>query len=147
MQNNIKAMRFEITNPINMEWDVFRKILFDLRYNTRFFMNKAIQYCWEYEGFSSDYKKEYDTYPNSKTVLKTNFIHNYIYNSMLGKLKKLGESNILNTGNLDFIILPLVTSCLYCIIKGSQKVYIDNLQILGLRLVYHYNIYMSVSCK
>ena len=45
MQNNIKAMRFEITNPIDIEWDVLRKILFDLRYNTRFFMNKAIQYC------------------------------------------------------------------------------------------------------
>ncbi|MGN0595607.1 MAG: RNA-guided endonuclease TnpB family protein, partial [Hominimerdicola sp.] len=48
--------------------DVY-KILWDLQKQTREIKNKSIQYCWEYNNFTSDYYKKYNQYPNEKDTL------------------------------------------------------------------------------
>lgn len=46
------------------------KILWELQQQTREIKNKAIQLCWEWNNFSSDYHKEHGTYPKDKDILK-----------------------------------------------------------------------------
>lgn len=52
-----------------VEYTKVNKILWDLQNQTREIKNKAIQYCWEYSNFSSDYYKQFGEYPKEKEVL------------------------------------------------------------------------------
>ena len=45
------------------------KLLWELQKQTRTIKNKTIQYCWEYQNFSSDYYKEHHAYPSEKEIL------------------------------------------------------------------------------
>lgn len=45
------------------------KLLWELQRQTRTIKNKTIQYCWEYQNFSSDYYKEHHAYPSEKEIL------------------------------------------------------------------------------
>lgn len=97
MQNNIKAMRFEIIKPMEMEWEDFKKILYDLRYETRAVLNKSLQYCWEYEGFSSDYKSKFDNYPKPQDVIGYKMIFGYIYSKISKDFTKPQTSSLSQT--------------------------------------------------
>jgi len=49
-------MRFQIVKLVNL-WDVIGKILREIQRETRTALNKTIQLCWEWQGFSAKYKK------------------------------------------------------------------------------------------
>lgn len=88
-------MKYQIIKPLDCDWSLFGKILRDINYDTRKILNKSIQLCWEYSGFSSNYKKLYGNYPNTKDILKYKGIDGYIYD------KCKTEFNRLNTGNMS----------------------------------------------
>lgn len=46
-----------------MDYKDICHILWDLQRETRDIKNRAVQLCWEWQGFSSDYKKDYDQWP------------------------------------------------------------------------------------
>ena len=45
------------------------KILWELQNETRTIKNKAVQLCWEWLGYSSDYKAQNGDYPKEKEHL------------------------------------------------------------------------------
>lgn len=72
------------------------KILWDLQYQTREIKNKTVQLLWEWNNFSSDYKKQYDIYPNLNDVLKYKSISGYAYNQLKNNYN-LNSSNLITT--------------------------------------------------
>lgn len=52
-----------------VEYNDIRKILWELQKQTREIKNKAIQLCWEYYNFRSDYYKMHQKYPKEKDIL------------------------------------------------------------------------------
>ena len=88
-----KVAKFQIIKPINMDWQTLGKILNELQYETRNVKNKAMQLAWEYQGFSSDYKKEYEKYPSAKEVLKYSGIMGYAYDKLKTEYTKLNSGN------------------------------------------------------
>ena len=69
------------------------KILWTLQNQTRTIKNKTVQLLWEWNNFSSDYKKKYEEYPKTKDILNYVYFYGYAYD----RLKH--ESN-LSTMNL-----------------------------------------------
>lgn len=58
-------------------------LLWDLQRETRMLKNKAIQLCWEWYNFSSDYKKEHGDYPDNETILGyKGGIRSYLYDKL-----------------------------------------------------------------
>ena len=61
-------------------------LLWDLQRETRMLKNKAIQLCWEWYNFSSDYKKEHGDYPDNETILGyKGGIRSYLYDKLKGE--------------------------------------------------------------
>ena len=52
-----------------VDYKKINEILWELQKQTREIKNKAIQYCWEYNNFSSDYYKKFNEYPKEKDIL------------------------------------------------------------------------------
>lgn len=71
--------------------DVY-KILWKLQDETRMLKNKAIQLCWEWNGFSSDYYKKNGSYPKDKDVLNYT-LDGFIYD-------RLKSESSLQSGNV-----------------------------------------------
>ena len=69
------------------------KILWDLQKQTREIKNKAIQLCWEWHGFSSDYNFMMCEYPEDKEILGC-CLTTDIY-------RKIKDSYKINSGNLQ----------------------------------------------
>ena len=46
------------------------RVLWDLQRATREIKNKTIQYCWEWQGFASEYKKQNGEFPKEREFLK-----------------------------------------------------------------------------
>lgn len=89
-----KVMRYQIIKPVDIEWSEFAKVLRDLQYDTRRIMNKAIQLCWEWQGFSSDYKIKNDCYPKIFNHTKYNTIGGYCYNILKDQYSRLNTANL-----------------------------------------------------
>jgi putative transposase len=87
-------MRYQIIYPQDCDWKQFGSVLYNLQRQTRDVYNKTMQLCWEYNGFSSDYKQKFGNYPKPKEILDYT-LSGYCYD----KLKII--SNKLNTGNLS----------------------------------------------
>ena len=51
-------------NGAIVSYQDINKLLWELQKQTRTIKNKTIQYCWEYQNFSSDYYKEHHAYPS-----------------------------------------------------------------------------------
>lgn len=68
------------------------RILWDLQKETRIIKNKAVQLCWEWFNFRSDYKEKYGDYPTAKDILNYT-IDGYIYD-------RLKTDNYIHTSNL-----------------------------------------------
>lgn len=95
--NMNKVMRYQIIKPLTTDWKTFGKILNEIQQETMVTLNKSMQLCWEYSGFSADYKKQYGNYPNTKDILKYSMLHGYCYNYFKECVK-------MNTGNLSTTI-------------------------------------------
>lgn len=98
---NTKVMRFQIIKPLDCEWKLFGHILNELRSKTRYILNKGIQGQWEWDGFSSEYKKLHDNYPNTKEILGysgSQAVRNYV------KLQIKDEIAMFNSSNVDSIL-------------------------------------------
>ena len=63
-------------NPVDYK-EIF-KILFHLQDQTREIKNKTIQYCWEYNNFSSDYYKQNHEYPKEIDILSYKTLGGYV---------------------------------------------------------------------
>lgn len=103
----IKAVKFQIIKPTDMTWGQFGNILYRMQRETRNIMNKAIQLCWEFQGFASDYKAAHGRYPNEKDILtgskgQSYSLRGYIYD-------RLKNNTALYSGNFSQT-LELATS-------------------------------------
>jgi len=87
-------MKYQIIKPIDSDWNTFGKVLRDIQFDTRQIMNKTIQLCWEWHGFSADYKAANEVYPKARDILGYSGIDGYCYD----KLKSVFTKH--NTGNL-----------------------------------------------
>lgn len=94
MAKIIKTMRYQIIKPLSFDWDMFGQVLYKIQHDTRQIMNKTIQFCWEWQGYSSDYKAERGIYPPPRVTLGYSGITGYCYNQL-----KV-EFPLLQTGNL-----------------------------------------------
>ncbi len=68
------------------------KILWTLQNQTRTIKNKTVQLLWEWNNFSSDYKKEHGEYPKEKDILNYSF-GGFAYD-------RLKHESDMNTANL-----------------------------------------------
>lgn len=89
-----KVMKYQIIKPVDCEWDVLGKVLRDLQYDTRQIMNKTIQLCWEWQGFSSDYKLRFEVYPKPREVLGYSGLDGYCYDRLKTVFTKLNTANL-----------------------------------------------------
>ena len=89
----IKIMKFEIIKPLDIDWKNLGSILYELQRETRDMRNKSSQLCWEYMGFSSEYKERYNEYPKTKDVLQYSNMQGYIYNKLKDMYTKGNSGN------------------------------------------------------
>jgi IS605 OrfB family transposase len=95
-----------------VDYQVVNKILWNLQDETRSVKNKAVQLCWEWFHFQSDYKAKYGEYPKDKDVLNYT-LAGYIYN-------RLTIDNHLNTHNIS-ISIPDVCKHFKCDTKEYMR--------------------------
>jgi len=88
-QNMIKVMKYQIIKPIDTDWEMLGNILYNLQKECRTIRNKTSQLCWEYQGFTSDYKEKHSEYPKSKEILGYSNMMGYAYD----KLKYYNKGN------------------------------------------------------
>lgn len=74
-----------------VDYKEVNKILWELQRQTRIIKNKAIQKCWEWYGFTSDYNFFCGSYPKEKDHLGYT-LSSYVYD-------RLKNDSILNSGN------------------------------------------------
>lgn len=89
-----KVMKYQIIKPVDCEWDVLGKVLRDIQYDTRQIMNKTIQLCWEWQGFSSEYKLKFETYPKPREVLGYSGLDGYCYDRLKTVFPRLNTANL-----------------------------------------------------
>ena len=77
-----------------VDYKVVNRILWDLQNETRSVKNKAVQLCWEWFNFQSEYKNKYDEYSKPENILHYKTLDGYINNKL-----KIGNS--LYSGNLS----------------------------------------------
>jgi putative transposase len=92
-----KVMRYQIIKPLNAEWDELGTVLREIQKETRAALNKTIQLCWEYQGFSADYKKKHGEYPKPKEVLGYSSMHGYAYDRLKNEFYKIASGNLAQT--------------------------------------------------
>lgn len=112
-------MKYQIIKPIDSDWNTFGKVLRDIQYDTRQIMNKTIQLCWEWYGFSAEYKAVHEVYPNTREILGYSGIDGYCYD----KLKSIFTKH--NTANLTTSINKAVQrwkTDLKDIISGNKSI-------------------------
>ena len=107
-----KTVRIEILKPLNTDWETLGKILNDVQYETWKILNKSIQFCLNYSGFTKDFYKVFGKYPidskdragyfetkeeremYKKDVFEGKLnIESLIDNSIKHKLKAIGGNN------------------------------------------------------
>ncbi len=88
-----KVTRYQIIKPVDVEWKVFGNVLNQIQRDTRDVKNKAIQLCWEYQGFSSEYKLENGEYPKAKEILNYSDVFGYAYDKFKNTYNKMNSGN------------------------------------------------------
>lgn len=89
-----KVMKYQIIKPDDCEWSVLGKVFRDIQYDTRQIMNKTIQLCWEWQGFSSEYKLRYETFPKTREVLGFSGLDGYCYDRLKTIFPRLHTANL-----------------------------------------------------
>ncbi|MBO6141281.1 MAG: transposase [Ruminococcus sp.] len=83
------------------------KILWELQRQTREIKNKAVQFCWEWNGFSSEYNNLFGEYPKDKDYLKNKsegkpiVLRSFVYDRLKSDYY-LNSSNLSTTTSLAF---------------------------------------------
>ncbi|KJE26337.1 hypothetical protein LG52_2467 [Geobacillus kaustophilus] len=72
-------------------------VLREIQKETRIALNKTIQLCWEYQGFSADYKQIHGQYPKPKDILGYTSMHGYAYNRLKNEFSKIASANLAQT--------------------------------------------------
>lgn len=135
---NAKIMKYQIIKPTNESWDVFGKVLNNLRNESRSFLNRIIQMNWEYSNFSSDYRDKYDKYPKDKDIFGIT-LAGYIYRDISSKNKYYNTRNL---SQLQSEAMSKWKTLYKDILKGDVSVpsykkdvpiYIHNKSITGLK--------------
>lgn len=93
-----KIMKYQIIKPLNIDWDTFGNILFNLRKESRQVKNRAIAIYHEWVLYSMTYYDEYgkwpkvsDVYPSYKTA------DGYIYNELKNEMGHMLSNNFITT--------------------------------------------------
>ncbi|MFC7439569.1 RNA-guided endonuclease InsQ/TnpB family protein [Laceyella putida] len=97
MAKHTKVMRYRIIKPKEDSWDVFGKVLRELQRETRTALNKTIQLCWEWQGFSAEYKEQHGVAPKKKDVLGYTNLQGYAYNRIKDEFNTIGSGNLAQT--------------------------------------------------
>lgn len=82
-----------------VDYKTVNKMLWDLQKETQCIKNKAVQLCWEWFTFQSDYKEKYGTYPKDKDILHYT-LNGYVYD-------RLKELSSLQAGNLSTSLIDV----------------------------------------
>lgn len=77
-----------------VDYKAVNRILWDLQDETRAVKNKAVQLCWEWFNFQSEYKNRHGEYPKPENILHYKILDGYINNKL-----KIGNS--LHSSNLS----------------------------------------------
>lgn len=88
-----KVMRYQIIKPIDGDWSLLGNVLRELQRESRTIANKTIQYCWEWQGFSSEYKEKNNVYPKDKEVLAKT-LSGYCYSRLASEYYKSQTGNL-----------------------------------------------------
>ena len=93
-----KIMKYQIIKPLNIDWETFGNILFNLRKESRQVKNRAIAIYHEWVQYSMSYYDEYgkwpkviDVYPSYKTV------DGYIYDKLKNEMGHMLSNNFNTT--------------------------------------------------
>ena len=78
-----------------VDYKAVNRILWDLQKETQCVKNKAVQLCWEWFTFQSDYKEKYGTYPKDKDILHCT-LSSYVYDRLKG-LNSLQSGNLITS--------------------------------------------------
>lgn len=92
-----KVMRYKIIKPIDCEWKLLGKVLRDIQYDTRHILNKTIQYFWEWQGFSSDYKEQFGLSIKANDISSYKSFTGYINDKLKAQFDRLYSSNLSTT--------------------------------------------------
>lgn len=123
MTKTIKCQLISRNEDINLDYKAVYKILWELQRETRAAANKAMQLCWEFSGFESDWKVKYNEYPTKDQIAEvTNG-----YTSMQGVIYKRvsSECTKLQSGNLSTTLQSAAkrfTSSKADILKGNISI-------------------------
>ena len=79
------------------DYKEINKALWALQQEVRTIKNKAVQLCWEWQGFSSDYKKQNGEYPPKEMIGCNGGLASFLYAS-------LKEENSGNTSNYSALL-------------------------------------------
>jgi IS605 OrfB family transposase len=93
MSKITKVVKLQIVKPIDIEWDTFRKMLYELQRETRQAMNKSLQMNMDWLNKKCEYFKEHGVYPNEKDEWGMTF-GNVIYQRLSKEFNKLGTGNL-----------------------------------------------------
>ncbi|MDQ0417941.1 IS605 OrfB family transposase [Croceifilum oryzae] len=96
-KKHTKVMRYEIIKPLDSTWEVFGQVLRQVQYETRHALNKSIQLSWEWQGFSAEYKRQSDHYPNLKEITNYTNLQGYAYNTLKHEFPSLYRGNFSQT--------------------------------------------------
>ncbi|RIV20173.1 transposase [Alicyclobacillaceae bacterium I2511] len=114
-----RTMTFQLIKPASCSWAVLEPILQETQSQTWQVLNKTIQLCWEWQGFSSSYKKQTSNYPISQEILGFHGVTGYCYNQLKDQFP------FLHTGNLSQTIQRaslLWKTSLPAILKGEMSI-------------------------
>ncbi len=90
----VKVAKYKIIKPINTTWEVFGKVLREIKYESRAVLNRTIQYHWDWDNYSSEYKAINKLYPKPKEVLDGRSLGGYIYNRLSSEFNKQQTGNL-----------------------------------------------------
>lgn len=94
------------------------KALWDLQKEVRTIKNKAVQLCWEWQGFSSDYKKEHGEYPPKELIGCKGGLQSFLYD----RLKHENTGNTANLSTLLQTVLKQFKNGTADFLKGTKSV-------------------------
>lgn len=97
----IKSSRFQIVEPLDIEWKELGTKLNDLSYHTTIMANRAIQLYWEYNNMRLSYKKEHGKYPDDKELYGQSF-RNHVYHILRELCPSMAASNTSQT--VQFVV-------------------------------------------
>lgn len=145
MATLVKVMKYQIVKPMDESWSDFSRLLSNIQTDVRRIANKTIQLCWEYQNFSSDYKKKHGTYPDNSQILHYKTIGGYCCSTLKDPFYQIPsgirDTVIMNTVKKWKNDLKEVTSGERSIASFRKDVPID-LHNRNIKIVKHNNQYI-----